>query len=176
MDSNYNVIATINDISTNSINKKFTFSKDEYNLKENDVYIFMVMVDADYKNKKSDYTNINQTKSIRFGDSVNLGSVTANKNANNQYALDIIFADSYKLGTIDKISYTVSSTSVSYFATGNTDFITRYEPNTDLYYYTMELTQSETFAPGNVYTITMNFYSNSNLVAQEEINYYYGGA
>ena len=39
MDSNYNVIATINDISTNSINKKFTFSKDEYNLKENDVYI-----------------------------------------------------------------------------------------------------------------------------------------
>ena len=40
----------------------------------------------------------------------------------------------------------------------------------------MELTQSETFAPGNVYTITMNFYSKSNLVAQEEINYYYGGA
>lgn len=176
MDSNYNVITTINDVSTNSINKKFTFSKDEFNLQENDIYIFMVMVDADYKNKKSDYTSINQTKSIRFGDSVNLGSVTANKNANNQYALDIIFADSYKLGTIDKISYTVSSTSVSYFATGSTDFVTRYETNTDLYYYTMELTQSENFAPGNVYTITMNFYSNNNLVAQDEVNYYYGGA
>ena len=41
MDSNYNVIATINDISTNSINKKFTFSKDEYNLKENDCQIIL---------------------------------------------------------------------------------------------------------------------------------------
>ena len=176
MTSNYEVISVENNVDANVINKTFTYSKNDYNLVEGDVYIFVVTLELDYKNTNSNFTEITQTKNIRFGDSVNLGSVSASKNADNNYAIDIIFADSYKLDSINKISYTVSSTAVSYFSTGSGDFTVRYDTNSNLYTYTMKVLEDENFKSKVMYTITMNFYTDSQLVAQEEISYYYGGA
>ena len=177
MDASYNPIAEEFDISTDTINKVFTYSAEDHGLQTDQVYIFMVTIQADYTNSQSNYTTLNKTKSIRFGDTVNLGSVTASKNANDDYTLDIVFADSYKLDTIKKITYTVSSTTVDYFSTGTTDFVIRYEQNSGIYIYSMNLGENDNFVTGNVYTITMNFYGEeNNLLAQEEINYYYGGS
>lgn len=175
MTSNYEPIYTENGIDANTINKTFTFNSKDHGLVENSLYIFVVTLDLDYNNANADFTELTQTKSIRFGDSVNLGSVSASKNSENNYAIDIIFADSYKLNSINKISYTVSSTAVSYFSTGSGDFTIRYDANSNLYTYTMKVLESENFKSGIMYTITMNFYTDTELVAQEEISYYYGG-
>lgn len=174
--SNYDVITSEDNIDSSIINKTFTYSKDDYNLIENNVYIFVVTLNLDYNNSNSNFTEKTQTKSIRFGDSVNLGSVSASKNQDSNYAIDIIFADSYKLDSINRISYTVSSTAVSYFSTGSGDFNVRYDVNNNLYTYTMKVLENENFRSGIMYTITMNFYTDTTLVAQDEISYYYGGS
>ena len=39
----------------------------------------------------------------------------------------------------------------------------------------MKVDENTNFTSGNVYTITMNFYSKNTLIEQAEISYYYGG-
>ena len=175
MDSGYNTIATLNNISANTINKRFDFDASEYGLQDNETYIFVVSFDADYDNSNNDFKNVTKTKSIKYGNTVNIGSLTASRNKDDKYMLDIIFADSYMLTSIDKITYTVSSTTISYFSTGTTDFKLTYNPDGDLYVYKMKVDENDNFTSGNVYTITINFYSKNNLVEQAEISYYYGG-
>lgn len=175
MDSSYTVLKTITNISANTINKRFEFSADEYNLQDNTTYVFVVSFDADYKNSGANFKTVSKTRSIKFGSSVNLGSVTASKNKNDPYTLDIIFADSYLLTSLNKISYTVSSTTISYFSTGTDSFSLTYNPSADIYTYQMKVDENANFKEGNMYTITMNFYTGNNLIVQEEINYYYGG-
>lgn len=173
VDSAYNTITTETNVSIRTINKEFTYDKDTYNLRDDEIYILVVSLDADLTNDGVTFTNINKNKSIRFGNSVSLGSVTASKNSSSNYAIDIIFANSYLLTSIDRITYSVRSSSVNYFSTGSTEFVVSYDPNADIYTYVMNVDNDANFAPGNVYVITMNFYTDGQLVEQEEINYYY---
>lgn len=175
MDSNYNVLETFSNISANTINKRFDFDAETYGLKENASYIFVVAFDADYNNSGADFTPITKSRSIVYGNSVNMGAITASKNATDDYAIDIIFADSYMLDSIEKITYTVSSTTVTYFSTGTGPFNIKYNSDSDIYTYKMDVEENANFTSGNVYTITMNFYTKEQLVAQEEISYYYTG-
>ena len=39
----------------------------------------------------------------------------------------------------------------------------------------MKVDENSNFTSGNVYTITMNFYTGNSLIEQAEISYYYGG-
>ena len=175
MDSGYNTITTINNISANTINKRFDFDAKEYGLQDNATYIFVVSFDADYENSNKDFVTLTKTRSIKYGNTVNIGSLTATKNKDNDYMLDIIFADSYMLSSIDKITYTVSSTTISYFSTGTGEFKLSYNPDGELYVYKMKVDENSNFTSGNVYTITMNFYTGNSLIEQAEISYYYGG-
>ena len=175
MDSGYSTITTIDNISANTINKRFDFDANEFGLKDNETYIFVVSLDADYDNSGKEFKTLTKTKSIKYGNTVNIGSLTASKNKEDNYMLDIIFADSYMLSSINKITYTVSSTTISYFSTGTGEFKLTYNPDGDLYIYRMKVDENAYFTSGNVYTITMNFYTGNNLVEQAEISYYYGG-
>lgn len=175
MDSGYSTITTIDNISANTINKRFDFDANEFGLKDNETYIFVVSFDADYDNSGKEFKTLTKTKSIKYGNTVNIGSLTASKNKEDNYMLDIIFADSYMLSSINKITYTVSSTTISYFSTGTGEFKLTYNPDGDLYIYRMKVDENANFTSGNVYTITMNFYTGNNLVEQAEISYYYGG-
>lgn len=175
MDANYRVIKTITNISANTINKRFDFDAEEYGLEANSTYLFIVEYEVDYKNSATNLKTVTKSRSIKFGNTVNLGLVSASKNKNDDYVLDIIFADSYMLTALDKISYTVSSTTISYFSTGTGSFSLTYNPDGEIYIYQMRVDENANFAPGNVYTITMDFYTKDQLIVQEEISYYYGG-
>ena len=86
----------------------------------------------------------------------------------------MIFSDSYRLTEIDTISYSVSSINTGFYYSGSGNFNVRYDSNLNLYIYTVDL-QGVSLAEDNVYLFTFNFYENSNLVTEVEIDYYNGG-
>ncbi|MBQ4262705.1 MAG: hypothetical protein IJB83_00475 [Bacilli bacterium] len=172
VDQNYNVIATILNQPISLINKNFSFSNTKYNLIDNDLYTFVVTVNLDRTNLATDLDQVTETKNIYFGDFVNLGTVTTSKNVENPKNIDIIFSDPYKLNTIDSVQYTITSNE-GFYLSKRTEFITRYDPDKLLYYYTIEVDDSVEFIENSLYTITLNLYSGNTLATQTELNYYY---
>ena len=60
-----------------------------------------------------------------------------------------------------------------YFLSNSETFSARYEPSTDLYYYTILINDSN-YIPGNVYILSLNFYRDSELIESVEFDYYEG--
>lgn len=173
VDSNYNTLATFNNQSISYLNKIFKFEQSDYGFVNRALYKFVVTVELDNDNTASNYMMHSVEKTITFGDYVNLGTVTTSKNVDVSTDIDIIFADSYKLNTINTVLYTVTDSSGEFYLSNRTEFNTRYDSNKDLYYYTISITDVDKFEPDSLYTITMNFYTGNTMVDQAELSYYY---
>ena len=179
-DEDGNVITRINNNSTGEVSKQFTFSSEDYDLIIGKKYTLFVVSELDKNNtgNEEDYSSLIRSKTIVFGDSVSLGSVSASKSSLGNNYVDIIFADSYKLTDISNISYFVSSASSGEFVISGSDVFSggnlKYNSANNYYYYTLNIPDS-LLNVDEVYLITMNFYTGTNLVEQEEVNYYYGG-
>lgn len=169
------VIAEIKQQSINTINKRFEFNKSNYDLIEGESYTFILTARTDPKNTKdeSDFETRRLQKSIVFGDTVDLGTVTTAKNLDDPLSIDVIFADSYKLTTVDTVQYTITSNSTDFYLSGSSEFIVRFDSEKGLYYFTIPITNSNNFIENNMYNIGMNFYTNNKLVTQTEASYYY---
>ena len=172
LDSNNNVIATESNISTSSINKKFSFSASEHGLVNGQTYTFDVIIKNDYTNRRQNLVTIHKKRSMQYGSSIDLGTVVLSANSSSSF--DLIFSDSYKLTSIDKVTYSISSINTGFYVSNTSDFNVRYEPSSNLYIYTINL-QDVSLTGDNVYLFTFNFYENDNLVTEVEIDYYNGG-
>ena len=179
-DEDGNIITTIGNNSTNEVSKQFTFSSEDYNLIIGKKYTLYVVAELDKNNtgNSNEYSSLTRSKTIVFGDSVSLGSVSATQSSLGENYVDLIFADSYKLTDITNVSYFVSSASSGEFVISGSDAFSggnlKYNSTNNYYYYTLNI-PSSLLNSDEVYIITMNFYTESNLVEQEEVNYYYGG-
>lgn len=179
-DEDHNVIATIPNNPTSQVSREFSFNNTDYNLIVGEKYTLTVTAFADVNNDANPDTFVeyHKSKTITYGDQVNLGSVSAaQSNVGNQY-IDIIFADSYRLSDVTNISYFISSTSNGEYVTSGSDIFNggnlKYNSVNNYYYYTLNASNA-TLNTDEVYVITMNFYVGDQLVEQEEVNYYYGG-
>lgn len=167
------VVAEIKKQSISTINKRFEFTKDNYDLVDGKSYTFIVTARTDTKNTNSGFETRKLQKSIIYGDYVDLGTVTTTKNADDPLNIDVIFSDSYKLTTVDTVQYTITSNSTDFYLSNTTDFIVRYDSEKGLYYFTIPITNTTNYVENNMYNIGMNFYSNNKLVTQTETSYYY---
>ena len=182
VDSDYNVIASITDNSTNIASKLFSFPADEYGLENGKAYTFNIIADGDRQNSGNPemYTRLSKSITTTFGDVVYLGTVTASKNQSNPKDIDVIFANSYRLSDVTSVEYFITNLSTGEFITSGTDMSfnsghLNYNSTNNVYYYTISLNEIENFIEDETYIITMNFYTNDDLVDQTEISYYYGG-
>ena len=173
LDSNNNVVASSNNISVNTINRRFVYSSDNYDLINGEIYTFDVTTRNDYNNTGQNLTVSHKRRSIQFGSEIDLGTVVFSGNDNNSF--DLVFSDSYRLTEIDHVSYSISSVTTGFYTSGSTSFNVRYDSNNNLYTYTIDLSTIE-FASNNVYLFTFNFYDNNNLVNEIEFDYYNGGS
>ena len=128
---------------------------------------------SDTKNTNSEFETRKLQKSIIYGDSVDLGTVTTAKSTDDSVSIDVIFSDSYKLTTIDTVQYTITSNSTDFYLSNTTEFIVRYDSQKGLYYFTIPITNTANFVENNMYNIGMNFYTSNRLVTQTETSYYY---
>ena len=51
--------------------------------------------------------------------------------------LNLVFADSFNLNHINSVSYSITSMNSGYYYSNTSSFSARYEPSTDLYYYSI---------------------------------------
>ena len=174
VDSNQHVIASQTDIDSTVINRRFSFNGDTYGLVNGNTYTFRVITKHDYTNTRQNIVTKYKTRSIQYGSSVDLGTVFLSKNADNPELFDLIFSDSYRLTSIERITYSVSSINTGFYISKTGNFDVRYDSDLDLYIYTIDLTNVE-LDPNNVYLFTFNFYKGNELVSETEIDYYNGG-
>lgn len=167
------LVAEIKRQSIGTINKRFEFTKDNYDLVDGKTYTFVVTARTDTKNTNSGFETRKLQKSIIYGDYVDLGTVTTTKNMDDLVSIDVIFSDSYKLTTVDTVQYTITSNSTDFYLSSTTEFIVRYDSEKGLYYFTIPITNTANFVENNMYNIGMNFYTNNRLVTQTETSYYY---
>jgi hypothetical protein len=173
VDEYYNVIAEINDQPIDTINKRFTFTNANYNLQTDRTYTFVVSVNLNETNDGVTFNQLQSKKAIIYGDTLNLGIVTTAKNVNNPFAVDIIFAESYKLTTVTSVQYTITNASTDFYLSKKEDFVVRYDAVKMLYYYTINLEGVAGLVDNDMYTIGMNFYDGTKLIGQTEVTYYY---
>ena len=177
-DENDNVIATITNNSTSQVSKEFSFNSTDYNLIVGKRYKFEVTARADIYNDANpdNYNPYTKSKTITYGDQVNLGNVSATQSSAGEQYIDIIFADSYRLSDITDVSYFISSTSTGEYITSGSDIFNggnlKYNSTNNYYYYTINASNA-VLNTDELYVITMNFYIEDSLVEQDEINYYY---
>ena len=171
-------IGTTNQQLTSKKNVTFSFNATDNGLKDGETYTFSVISKLDLTNtaKEEEYR---LSKSIVYGSSLNLGSITASKNASNAYSIDLVFQDSYKLmETVASMQFTVTNYDNEFSYSSNLNFNNTtvvYNPSTKLYYVTITIPTEETgFTINNIYIIGLNFYNaNGALEAQSEVTYYY---
>ena len=87
----------------------------------------------------------------------------------------MIFSDSYRLTTVNRISYSISSINTGFYITRTGNFDVRYDNNLDIYIYTINLGDVD-LDDNDVYLFTFNFFTDNELVAETEIDYYNGGS
>ena len=179
-DENDNIIATMPGNLTSQVSKEFSFNSVDYNLIVGKKYKFTVSANADTYNDANpeNYKAYSKSKTITYGDQVNLGSVSATQSSVGDKYIDIIFADSYRLSDVTDISYFISATSTGEYITSGSDVFNGgnliYNSTNNYYYYTINASNAN-LNSDEVYVITMNFYVGDTLVEQDEINYYYMG-
>ena len=167
------VIATQTGIELSSYTRKFTYDEIEYDLERGKTYMLVVTFLADYKNTRKDLTTVNKSRSVNYGNTVSIGEVSATKTPGNNYGIDIIFADSYLLNQINRVVYTVSSTTIDYFSAGENAFTTTVNQDTGIHTHTIYVDQNANFKSGNVYTVSLRFYTGETLIDTADVSYYY---
>ena len=99
---------------------------------------------------------------------ISLGTVTATKNANNNYKVDILFNNSYKLNEIDDVIYSIYNTS-GYSKNGRVEFTpTQITQGGDTYY---TFTIDETLSGYGTYYIELQFIKDDGVVENTTIEY-----
>lgn len=175
LDSNNQVVASTENVSIGNTYKRFTFDVSQYNLVYGEVYKFVVTASADYTNKGRDFTPLTKSRSVRYGGNIYLGTVMLqNMTDDDGTHLNLVFADSFNLNDITSVTYNISSMETGFFLSRNETFSARYEPTTDLYYYSLLLNDDD-YLPGAVYTLSLNFYRDGDLIESAEFDYYEGG-
>ncbi len=173
-DSNNRVIDVKQNVAIGTSYRRFTYSADEYDLVFGEMYKFEVTAKADYTNKGLDFTDLIKSRTVKYGGDVSLGTVILqNMTDDDGTHLNLVFADSYNLGDLTSVTYSISSMGSGYFLSNSETFSARYEPSTDLYYYTILINDSN-YIPGNVYILSLNFYRDSELIESVEFDYYEG--
>lgn len=162
-------------INVSSYTERYTFNKDDYNFKDGESYMLIVYYYADLNNTGDNLTYKEKTKTEKFGAYLSLGSVSATANPLYSNSINIVFADSYMIETIKKISFTVTSTTIDFFSANQTVFTLTSNTDSGIFIYDLRVDNNNgNFKPGNVYIITMDFFDSSNkLLASEEVSYYY---
>lgn len=172
-DSLGNILAEPQEISISTINKKFEYTTALYDLVEGADYFIEITAKTDKFHDGKTFETQVAKKSITFGDTIAVGTITTAKSSTSDTAFDLIFADSYKLSSVTDIQYSISSTTANVNISNKAKFNLVYDATKQLYYYTIDLGENENFRPDNMYIIGMNFYNESQLVAQAETTYYY---
>ena len=153
--------------------KKFEFDELEYGLEKGMSYLFTVNYYVDTKNTGTDLTPVSKFKVVNYGNTISIGEVSAVKNVQNPYAIDVVFADSYLLNEIDTVVYNITSSTIEYFTAGENAFTTVYNQEQSIHTHTIYVPQNANFKAGNMYTITMNFMSKGELIDSIEISFFY---
>ena len=182
MDAQNNVIASSTSISTDVASRLFTFNAEEYNLVDGATYTLRVQALRDRFNTANlDKMDViaNQI-SAQYGDAISPGTVSATQNAISEMAIDVIFANSYRLTDVTSVEYYITNLNNGDFVTSGTDLEfnqgnLKYNSANNTYTYTIFCGNTTGLRADETYTITMNFYSGDTLVAQTETAYYYRG-
>ena len=99
---------------------------------------------------------------------ISLGTLTANKNVNNQYKVDLLFNNSYKLSEIDDVTYSIYNTS-GYSKSGRTEFVPREITQGGETYYTFTI--DETLSGYGTYYIELQFIKDDQVIETASIQY-----
>ena len=174
VDSNQHVVASQTDVDATVINRRFSFNGERYGLVNGNTYTFRVITKHDYTNTRQNIVTKYKTRNIQFGSSIDLGTVFLSKNADNPELFDLVFSDSYRLTSIERVTYSVSSINTGFYISRSGNFDVRYDNDLDLYIYTVDLTGVE-LELNNAYLFTFNFYASNELVNETELDYYNGG-
>lgn len=162
-----------NNIAITGNTKKFEFEELDFELEKGMTYVLLVNYLVDLNNSKKDLVELSKSKTVNYGNNVSIGEVSTAKNPSNTYAIDIVFADSYLLNSVDTIVYSVTSSTIDYFSAGENAFTTKYNSEFHIYTHTIYVDQNTNFKPGNMYTVTMNFITEGEVVESAEVSYYY---
>ena len=174
LDSNNNVVAGTDGVSVRLINKKFTFDEETYNLVNGEVYTFDVSINNDYTNTKQNLVPVHKSRKIQYGSAIDLGTVVLYENKTTPNAFDLIFSDSYRLTSIDSVTYSISSITTGFYISNSGAFNVRYDSARNIYIYSFNL-EDTVFDENDVYLFTFNFYQDGTLVNEAEFDYYVGG-
>lgn len=176
IDSEYNVIYSADNISSTTASVTFPFDGETYGLVEGKKYTFIVTAYLDKNNSGDNFIEYTKSKSITYGDSTFLGTISTSNAFSGAGNIDVIFNESYKINRITNVSYTISLAKTGEYVYAKDDeFNVIYNSASDIYYYSINMNGVTGFKENEMYLITMNFFEGSLLVAQEEVNYYYGG-
>lgn len=172
-DSSGRVLFSSDNENINYVNKKFVFSKDKYNLVDGELYSFEVSINVDKLDIKPE--TVTSIKNIRFGDNVYIGDYNTVYDSGD--VIKLLFANSYRIGDIDHIEYSIFSQETGYHIIETCNFELEYEESIDSYIYKLNLPIDDSkFVTKNFYIVSMNFYSNDNLLVDKlEFGFFYNG-
>lgn len=165
------------------VNKSFTFSGSKYIVGHE--YEFTVYVVTNPSNDGENFVEKNHSKSISFGDIVDVGTITTKEQGGVPSKIGIYFQDTYKITEITYVQYTISAPGVNFTYNRKVPFSASYDRVNNIYKIIIDLTsQINNLTPDIMYTIGMNFYGDSNKEAGKvgdkwltsaETQYYYTG-
>ena len=99
---------------------------------------------------------------------ISVGTITATKNPNNQFKVDLLFNNSYKLNEVDEISYSIYNTS-GYATNGRTEFVPVQITQGGDTYYTFSI--DENLSTYGTYYIELQFIKNDEVIETTSIEY-----
>ena len=142
------------------------------NLEDGKIYTFFVQIDVDYDNDGVKDETIYRNKSIKFGDSVSIGSVVASQGTEPNL-IYLKYVDSYQISSIQSVSYTITcykGEEYKYLYSNSSNFQVTYDSENNLYTQTISLGNRE-IQEDYTYFIEINYNVGNEVVAEASLTY-----
>lgn len=153
---------------TNQLNTTFTLN----NAENAQAYKILVETKTDRNNtgEEGKYAAFNKEFTIpsvnEYG--ISIGTLTANKSANNSKKIDLLFNNSFQLDQIDEIQYSIYNT-VGYARNNRVEFVPTQITQDGNTYYTYAI--DETLEGYGTYYIELQFYKDNEVIETATIEY-----
>ena len=159
---------------TTSVNTQFLME----NLKKETEYKFCVnaMIDPNNSFVPEEFEKFESCITATTPNSYdfNMGRLTVQANETVSNKIDILFYESYNIGKIDSLTYTIYNTNTGYTVSNIMDFTpTRYNSDTLGDYY--EITLPDTLTSEGLYYVELQFRINQEIVSTNSIEYTFNG-
>lgn len=152
----------------NTLNNIFTISNVE-NIQAYTIYVY-TNTDKENTGDEEGYEMFSRNYTVpavnEYG--ISVGTITATKNPNNQFKVDLLFNNSYKLNEVDEISYSIYNTS-GYATNGRTEFVPVQITQGGDTYYTFSI--DENLSTYGTYYIELQFIKNDEVIETTSIEY-----